>query len=61
MYAVNAALLVALEMIITESKVSKYTMKEIYLLTDGEREPDWDQMKDTFSRLWNNKVRLTVV
>lgn len=59
--AVSAALMVGLEMIITESKVNKYLTKEIHLLTDGEREPDWDQLRDVATRLGNNRIYLTVV
>jgi len=48
-------------MILTEPKVAKYPTREIYLLTDGEREPDWDQLSHTATRLAANKVQLTVV
>ncbi len=54
-------MLVGLEMIINEPKVSKYPTKEIYLLTDGEREPDWDQLRHTRDRFKSNGVQLTVV
>lgn len=59
--AVSAALLVGLEMIIAESKVSKYPTKEIYLLTDGEREPDWIHLTQTANRIATHNVSLTVV
>lgn len=60
-FAVNAAVLVGLETILQESKIKNYLAKEIYLLTDGERTPEWDFLTDTAKKLQSAQVSLMVM
>lgn len=55
------ALYAGFQQLLAETKIGSYPNKEIYLLTDGEAETDWEQLERTGKELSGHGVSLTVV
>ncbi|GAA5946914.1 hypothetical protein JCM3765_002073 [Sporobolomyces pararoseus] len=57
----HTALIAAIETLDAQGSISKYPTKEIFVLTDGESEIDWDQWKGTVKGLKDRGMSVKVV
>ncbi|GAA5881367.1 hypothetical protein JCM16303_000149 [Sporobolomyces ruberrimus] len=57
----HTALVAAIETLEAQGSIMKYPTKEIFILTDGETETDWDEWKSTVRKLTGQGISLKVV
>ncbi|GAA5938500.1 uncharacterized protein JCM15063_005337 [Sporobolomyces koalae] len=58
---IHSAIIAGLETLDAQPAVAKYPTKEIFVLTDGETESDWDGWKGTAARMNERGVSLKVI